>query len=88
MVEWLKAGENHVMVTFSEDERRRILSQFFPDDEDRAKYVNRILSFHNSVTQLQGRSQKVIGFDNLDIIMRSIVSPNQLGPSTITDTEL
>lgn len=90
MVEWLKdsRSDNRILIVYSEAERRRILDQYFPDEKDRDEYCNRILSFSDSLTRLRGRSRKVVGFDNLDIILQNIVSPNQLGPVTITGTEI
>lgn len=89
MVEWLRdsRSDNRVLITHSEVERRRILDQYFTDEE-RPNWENRVLTFSNSLTKLHGRHQQVIGFDNLDLILAGIVSPNQLGPVTVTETEI
>lgn len=85
MVAWLKGGDNRVLMVFNEPERRRILGAYFSEDE-RGQMADRIIT--PSKLPLRGMAQKVIGIDNLDIILRNMVSPNQLGPVTISDIEL
>jgi hypothetical protein len=88
MVEWLKKSHNYVLLVMNEQERARILTQHFTEEE-RPDYENSVITISMQLnSRSRGMSQRVIGIDNLDIILQNLVSPNQLGPVTVTGIEL
>jgi hypothetical protein len=87
MIEWLKESKSRVLWVMSQREKDRILLTYF-DDVDKEEFNDYNRRIIVSPADLRGQHQKVVGVDNLDLILRNMVGPNLIGPCTITSGEL
>ena len=84
MVEWLKQTDDNVLFVMNESERRRILEQFFTEQE-RPSYEGRIVTANGS-TRLKGRRNTVVGIDNLELVLQELLG-HYVEIATVTKEE-
>ena len=69
MVQWLKKTPGAVLLVINNAERSRILEQFFTEEE-RMTYADKIHT--PGVYNNRGQHRRVIGIDNLDLVLSAM----------------